>query len=189
MFELALVPADDDVDADAAFADVIRGDEFLGRDQRMKQWRVNGAEHRHALGGGEEANRPGDGFERTAVKIGVAAIALPARDRQHESRPASSANFASARQSGQLADHRSGTLVAERPDEQLAPNNPILSALPLYMAMRFCIDALRASTALSPRCLKLSSPRWSQQSRRARSLHARVIVLEQGNWCCRSGLN
>jgi hypothetical protein len=84
MFELALVPADDDVDADAAFADVIRGDEFLGRDQRMKQWRVNGAEHRHALGGGEEANRPGDGFERTAVKIGVAAIALPARDRQHE---------------------------------------------------------------------------------------------------------
>jgi hypothetical protein len=30
--ELALVPADDDIDADAAFADVIRGDEFLRRD-------------------------------------------------------------------------------------------------------------------------------------------------------------
>jgi hypothetical protein len=41
-------------------------------------------------------------------------------------------------------------LVAERPDEQLAPNSPILSALPLYMAMRFCIDALRASTAFLP---------------------------------------
>jgi hypothetical protein len=43
-------------------------------------------------------------------------------------------------------------LVAERPDEQLAPNSPILSALPLYMAMRFAIDALRASTAFSPGC-------------------------------------
>jgi hypothetical protein len=41
-------------------------------------------------------------------------------------------------------------LVAERPDEQLAPNRPILSALPLYMAMRFCMEALRASTAFSP---------------------------------------
>src|ERR1700751_1111990 len=67
-----------------------------------------------------------------------------------KSSPAPSASFASARQSGQLADQRSGTLVAERPDEQLAPNSPILSALPLYMAMRFCIDALRASTAFSP---------------------------------------
>src|SRR6516162_3413601 len=64
-----------------------------------------------------------------------------------KSSPASSASLASVRQSGQLADQRSGTLVAERPDEQLAPNSPILSTLPLYMAMRFCMDALRASTA------------------------------------------
>src|SRR3974390_1214168 len=67
-----------------------------------------------------------------------------------KSSPASSASLATARQSGQLADQRSGTLVAERPDEQLAPNNPILSALPLYMAMRFCMEALRASTAFLP---------------------------------------
>src|SRR5262249_32075123 len=60
-----------------------------------------------------------------------------------------SPSCASATQSGQLAAQRSGTLVAERPDEQLAPNSPILSALPLYMAMRFCMDALRASTAFS----------------------------------------
>src|SRR6266566_2752755 len=67
-----------------------------------------------------------------------------------KSRPASSASRASVRQSGQLAAQRSGTLVAERPDEQLAPNSPILSALPLYMAMRFPMDALRASTAFLP---------------------------------------
>src|SRR5580700_674020 len=67
-----------------------------------------------------------------------------------KSSPASSASFASARQSSQLADQRSGTLVAERPDEQLAPNSPILSALSLYMAMRDCMDAAAgASTVLS----------------------------------------
>ena len=48
--------------------------------------------------------------------------------------------WASARQSGQLADQRSGTWVAERPDEQLAPNRPIFSALALYIAMRSRMD-------------------------------------------------
>src|ERR1700730_8462661 len=67
-----------------------------------------------------------------------------------KSRPASSPSFASARQSSRLADHRSGIVVAERPDEQLAPNSPILSALSLYMAMRDCMDAAAgASTVLS----------------------------------------
>src|SRR6202140_4715425 len=67
-----------------------------------------------------------------------------------KSSPASSASFANARQSSQLADQRSGTVVAERPDEQLAPNSPILSALSLYMAMRDCMDAAAgASTVLS----------------------------------------
>src|ERR1700722_11732589 len=67
-----------------------------------------------------------------------------------KSRPASSASLAGARQSSQLADQRSGTVVAERPDEQLAPNSPILSALSLYMAMRDCMDAATgASTVLS----------------------------------------
>src|SRR5215472_332913 len=60
--ELALIPADHDVDADAALADVIGGDEFLGGNQRMKQRRVNGAEQRHAPSGGEQPNRPGDGL-------------------------------------------------------------------------------------------------------------------------------
>src|ERR1700752_901725 len=66
-----------------------------------------------------------------------------------KSSPASPASRASAKQSSQLADQRSGTVVAERPDEQLAPNRPILSALPLYIAMRSRMDALRASTVFS----------------------------------------
>jgi hypothetical protein len=64
--------------------------------------------------------------------------------------------LASARQSGQLADQRSGTLVAERPDEQLAPNSPILSALPLYMAKRSPIDAVLCDDV--QRISKLSLP-------------------------------
>jgi hypothetical protein len=63
-----------------------------------------------------------------------------------KSMPASSAMRAKRRQSAQLADHRSGTLVAERPDEQLAPKIPIFNALALYMAMRSRINAERANT-------------------------------------------
>src|SRR5215470_12633465 len=66
-----------------------------------------------------------------------------------KSRPASSAMRASRRHSGQVANQRSGTLVAERPDEQLAPKIPIFNVLSLYIAMRSRIVAVRASTAVS----------------------------------------
>src|SRR5256885_7025583 len=66
-----------------------------------------------------------------------------------KSMPALSAKRARLRQSGQLADQRSGTLVAARPDEQFAPKMPTFSALPLYMAMRSRIDPVRADKALS----------------------------------------
>src|SRR5262249_56213938 len=73
--------------------------------------------------------------------------------------PASSAMRARRAQSGQLADQRSGTLVAERPDEQLAPNTPIFSAFALYMAMRSRIDAVPATTSFSlARPARLSQP-------------------------------
>src|SRR5215475_10338161 len=62
--------------------------------------------------------------------------------------PASSAMRASLTLSGQLPDQRSATLVTARPDEQLAPNRPILSALPLYMAVRCCMEAVGASTGV-----------------------------------------
>ena len=82
--ELALVPADHDVEPEAAFADVVGGDHLLGRDDRMKQRRVHGAEHGDALGRRQQAAGPGDGFERRLLVVGVAAVALPAADRQHE---------------------------------------------------------------------------------------------------------
>ena len=62
--------------------------------------------------------------------------------------PASSAMRASRTLSAQVPDQRSGTSVTARPDEQLAPNRPILSALPLYMAMRSFIEAVGASTGV-----------------------------------------
>src|SRR4249919_3499670 len=68
-----------------------------------------------------------------------------------KSMPASSAMRASRRQSGQLADQRSGTLVAERPDEQLAPKMPIFRALELYIAIRSRIDAGRSNKTFSIR--------------------------------------
>src|SRR5262245_64663167 len=82
--ELALVPSDHEIDAEASFTDVVGGHEFLGRDQRVEQGRMHRAEYGHALGRREEADGPGDGLQRAAVKIGVAAVTLPAADRQHE---------------------------------------------------------------------------------------------------------
>ena len=54
--------------------------------------------------------------------------------------PAASPMRASARQSAQLADQRSGTRVAERADEQLKPNRPSFNALELCIARRSLID-------------------------------------------------
>src|SRR5689334_13794713 len=86
-----------------------------------------------------------------------------------KSSPAVSASLASLRQSGQLADQRSGTLVAERPDEQLAPNKPILNALALYIAARCCIEAVWASTDASSG-LFLGSKGKRKRGRRSRGL-------------------
>src|SRR3954447_24686442 len=88
--------------------------------------------------------------------------------------PAASAMRARRKQSGQLADQRSGTLVAERPEEQLAPNTPSLSALPLYMAMRSAMDAVRASTVTSlSRCGRRTAAVWAE--RVESSLHERAV--------------
>jgi hypothetical protein len=85
--ELALVPATHEIEAETPFADMIGRDEFLGGDERMKERRVNGAEHGHAPRIGEKRGRPGDGLQRRTLVIRIAAIAAPARDRQHEVDP------------------------------------------------------------------------------------------------------
>ena len=82
--ELALVPADHDIQPKAALADVIGRDHFLGCDHRIENRRVDRAEHSDALGDGEEPCRPGDRFERRSLIIGGPAISLPAADRQQK---------------------------------------------------------------------------------------------------------
>src|SRR5438132_3192627 len=79
--ELCLVPAADDVEAEAATADVIGRDDLLRREHRRKNRYMHGAEHGEALGGGQQAARPGEGFECAALEISHAAIALPAPNR------------------------------------------------------------------------------------------------------------
>src|ERR1700761_2655893 len=64
--------------------------------------------------------------------------------------PAASAILARRRQSGQLADQRSGTVVAERPEEQLAPNSPIFRALSLYIAARSRMEPKASSIVFPP---------------------------------------
>ena len=83
-FEFALIPTGDEIEPEAAGADMIGGDEFLGGDQRMKQRRMHGTENRDALRRGQKAAGPGYGFERSAMKIAGAAVAFPAPDRQQE---------------------------------------------------------------------------------------------------------
>src|SRR5689334_12358846 len=53
---------------------------------------------------------------------------------------------ASLRLSGQLPDQRSGTSVTARPDEQFAPNSPILSLFALCIDVRSCRVGAGAST-------------------------------------------
>ncbi len=54
--ELALVPADDDVQAEPPLADMIGGDHFLGGDHGVEQRRMHGAEHGDVFG--RLASRP-----------------------------------------------------------------------------------------------------------------------------------
>ena len=82
--ELVLIPANHDVETEPTLPDMVGGDEFLGRDHRMKQRRMHGAEHGDALGRRQQAAGPGHRLERRALIVGVAAVALPAPDRQHE---------------------------------------------------------------------------------------------------------
>src|SRR5438034_8703557 len=81
--ELVLVPAADDVHAEAPAADVIAGGHLLGRDERVMQGNMNRAEHVQTPGGRQEAAGPGDRLEAGSVGVGLAPVALPARDGHH----------------------------------------------------------------------------------------------------------
>jgi hypothetical protein len=82
-----------------------------------------------------------------------------------KSMPASSAIFTSARLSGQLPDQRSGTFVTARPDEQLAPNSPILSGWPPSKSR--CGNGEFAFNTIIPQaCARSEHSRWPRPQRR-----------------------
>src|SRR5439155_19111711 len=58
--ELVLVPAADDVEAEAALTDVVGGHDLLRRQDRWKDRHVDGAEDGEVPRRGEQPARPGD---------------------------------------------------------------------------------------------------------------------------------
>src|SRR5436309_2158949 len=81
--ELVLVPAADDVHAEASLANVVRRGHLLGRHEGMMQGNVDRAEHVEAPRRGQQATRPGNRFETGPVGVGLASVALPPRDGHH----------------------------------------------------------------------------------------------------------
>jgi hypothetical protein len=73
---LGLVPTADNVQAEAATADMIRRNDLLRREHWRKKRHVHSAEHREALGGSQQAAGPGHRLAGAALEIGRAAIAL-----------------------------------------------------------------------------------------------------------------
>ena len=137
---------------------MIGGDHLLRRDDRMKQRCVDRAEHGDASGVLQQAAGPGDGFERRLLIAGVAAVALPAADRQHEVDAGLVRHARELRLSAQVPDQRSGTLVTARPEEQLAPNSPIFSALPPVTRLRCGNDEFAFRTIIPQACRKPPGP-------------------------------
>src|SRR5438093_11687013 len=81
--ELVLVPAADDVHAEASLANVVPRGHLLGRHEGMMQGNVDRAEHVEAPRRGQQATRPGNRFEAGPVGVGLASVALPPRDGHH----------------------------------------------------------------------------------------------------------
>src|SRR5580698_7294258 len=107
--------------------------------------------------------------------------------------PASSDICASRLLSGQLPDHRSGTSVTARPDEQLAPNRPICSLLFEYIARRAASDPSRATTCgaftVSPRLTVVALSILPEPDRKPANLPHRhsCLVARSAPW--RNALN
>src|SRR5665213_379508 len=80
--ELARAPSADDVEAPAAFADVVDGSAHLRGQNWMKYRDVDGRKNLDAFGDREERSRPGHGFERDTEIVSLAAEAPPFCDRK-----------------------------------------------------------------------------------------------------------
>ena len=85
--ELVLVPAANDIQSEAAIADMIAGGDLLGGEDRIDQSHMQGGKGDDVFGRRQQPAGPNQGFERRAVMIGLAAIAGPAAKGQHELKP------------------------------------------------------------------------------------------------------
>jgi hypothetical protein len=63
---------------------VVSSDKFFGGDNWVEQWRMHRPEDGDPPRRGEEATSPSHGLERRAMEVAIAAIALPASDRQQK---------------------------------------------------------------------------------------------------------
>ena len=79
--QLGREPAADDVQGKTAAGDVVDRRRLLGGDDRMKGRHMRGREHRRVIRGAADTGGPGEGFKTSAVEIGDAAEAAPARNR------------------------------------------------------------------------------------------------------------
>ena len=78
--QLGREPAADDVQGKTAAGDVVDRRRLLGGDDRMKGRHMRGCEHRRVIRGAADTGGPGEGFKTSAVEIGDAAEAAPARN-------------------------------------------------------------------------------------------------------------
>ena len=85
--ELVLEPAGHDVEREAAARDVVGGGGHLGHGEGVDQRGVHGGEDRAVAGDGAHGGGPGQALEGAVVEVGLAAIALPAADRQQDLEP------------------------------------------------------------------------------------------------------
>ena len=81
---LRLVPAGNDVQANAFVADLCHGGDLLGDYDGVVASGLYGGENGHVLGVGQQGCCPGHGFQNVAVEIGLTAVTDPASDREHE---------------------------------------------------------------------------------------------------------
>ena len=63
---------------------MISGDDCFRGEHRMNQRNMDGGECDDIVRGGEQRRRPRQRLEARTLAIGLAAVADPARDRQHE---------------------------------------------------------------------------------------------------------
>ena len=85
--ELDRVPARDDVEAEAAVADVVGGHHLLGGEGRIDEGDVQRAEGRDLPRRGEQPGGPHQRLEGRALGVALALVSVPAADRQQELEP------------------------------------------------------------------------------------------------------